>query len=106
MKIHYLQHIAIEGLGSIENRALNSHHSLSATRLYKNESFPQLNDFDWLIILGGPMSVNDDISRGPYIQSAAAMLADPSRFGEINKILDRILDRIANNTIQQAPSHL
>lgn len=60
MKIHYLQHLEIEGLGSIEKWAYNRKHSLSATRLYKNESFPELDDFHWLIIMGGPMSVKDE----------------------------------------------
>ncbi len=59
MKIHYLQHLEIEGLGSIEDWALSKNHSLSVTRLYKNESFPKQEDFHWLIIMGGPMSVND-----------------------------------------------
>ncbi len=60
MKIHYLQHLEIEGLGSIEKWAFSKNHSLSATRLYKNENFPELDDFDWLLIMGGPMSVNDE----------------------------------------------
>lgn len=60
MKIHYLQHLKIENLGSTENWALKKNHSLSVTRLYKNESFPKLEDFHWLIIMGGPMSVNDE----------------------------------------------
>lgn len=60
MRIHYLQHIPIEGPGSIEKWALKKNHSLSATRLYNNETLPESDDFDWLVIMGGPMSVNDE----------------------------------------------
>ncbi len=60
MNIHYLQHLEIEGLGSIEKWALNRKHSISGTKLYKNESFPEIDSFDWLIIMGGPMSINDE----------------------------------------------
>ncbi len=59
MKIHYLQHVPFEGLGSIENWALTEGHQITSTRLYENQPFPGLNDFEWLVIMGGAMSVND-----------------------------------------------
>lgn len=37
MNIHYLQHVAFEGLGSIEDWVRGGSHSLSATRLYLGE---------------------------------------------------------------------
>lgn len=35
-------------------------HQLSSTHLYNNQSLPSLNDFDWLIIMGGSMGVYDE----------------------------------------------
>lgn len=59
MKIHYLQHVPFEGLGYIEKWAKQNGHLLSSTKIYKDEALPSINDFDWLIVMGGPMSVND-----------------------------------------------
>lgn len=63
MRIHYLQHVPFEGLGSIEQWAINQGHQLSTTRLYAGDHLPALNRFDMLIILGGPMSVHDEFEH-------------------------------------------
>lgn len=59
LKIHYLQHVAFEGPGCISEWAVTGGHKLTSTKLYDNEPLPDINDIDWLIIMGGPMSVND-----------------------------------------------
>ncbi len=59
MIIHYLQHVAFEGLGSIADWAGNSGYQITSTKLYNESIFPSLASFDWLIIMGGPMSVHD-----------------------------------------------
>jgi GMP synthase-like glutamine amidotransferase len=61
MRIHYLQHVAFEGIGSMAPYFIDKGHRLSSTRLYLNEPLPQLNDFDWLIVMGGPMGVDDEL---------------------------------------------
>lgn len=60
MRIHYLQHVPFEGLGTIEQWAMKNGHSLTATRLYSGDALPNLEQFDLLVILGGPMSVHDE----------------------------------------------
>jgi GMP synthase-like glutamine amidotransferase len=60
MKVHYLQHVPFEGLGYLETWLRMRGHAIEATHLYSGEALPQLNDFDWLIAMGGPMSVNDE----------------------------------------------
>jgi len=59
MRIHYLQHVPFEGLGHIETWIGKTGCQLSCTRVYEGESLPDTGEFDWLIILGGPMSVHD-----------------------------------------------
>ncbi len=60
MKVHYLQHVSFEGLGSIE-LYMNQHaHELSATHLYKGDILPSINEIDWLIVMGGPMGIYDE----------------------------------------------
>ncbi len=60
MRIHYLQHVPFEGLGNIENWALSKGHQISDTQLYNNEPLPEPEDFDWLIIMGGPMNIYEE----------------------------------------------
>jgi GMP synthase (glutamine-hydrolysing) len=57
MRIHYLQHVLFEGLASIETWAFYRGHSLSSTRFFAGEPLPQMQDFDWLIVMGGPMNI-------------------------------------------------
>ena len=73
MKIHYLQHAAFEGPGCIENWAGVNGHTLTRTRLYQDEELPGITDMDWLIILGGPMSV-DDTGRYPWLTREKAFI--------------------------------
>ena len=60
MRIHYFQHVPEEGLGSIESWARSRGHLLYATRFYLAEKLPQAESADMLVIMGGPMSVNDE----------------------------------------------
>lgn len=57
MRIHYLQHVPFEGPGTISAWAEARGHRLTATPLYAEASLPHLDAVDWLIVLGGPMSV-------------------------------------------------
>lgn len=60
MKLHYLQHVPFEGPASIEEWAKAKGWSLSPTRLFAGEPPPNIDGFDWLIIMGGPMNVDDE----------------------------------------------
>ena len=59
MKVHWLQHVPFEGLGVIEDWLTTRGHTLACTRLYAGEALPAGPDgFDWLIVMGGPMNIN------------------------------------------------
>ncbi|MFH2058118.1 MAG: type 1 glutamine amidotransferase [Pseudomonadota bacterium] len=60
MRVHYLQHVPFEGLGSIEIFLTEKGHELTVTKLYDGEKLPAIQSFDWLIVMGGPMGVNDE----------------------------------------------
>lgn len=60
LSIHVLMHVPYEGIGCIEQWICKNKHSLTVTKLYENPTFPYLNELDWLIIMGGPMSVSDE----------------------------------------------
>ena len=61
LRIHYLQHVAFEGLGYIETWANENNHILTATKFYEDFVLPEIADFDWLIVMGGPMGVYDEL---------------------------------------------
>jgi len=60
MKIHYLQHVPFEDLANIESWARSRGHDLTRTQLFLDEALPEMNQFDWLIIMGGPMNIYED----------------------------------------------
>ena len=60
MKIHYLQHVSFEGPGAIGAWAKRGGHRLTATRFHDDDPLPSLDDLDWLVVMGGPMSVNEE----------------------------------------------
>ncbi len=59
MRIHYLQHVPFEGLGFIEAWARQQTHQVSSTALFAEEPLPAPDQFDFLVIMGGPMGVHD-----------------------------------------------
>ena len=60
MNIHYLQHVPFENLGSMGAWAHRHGHQVRATHLYRGEQAPAVENFDWLIVMGGPMGVHDE----------------------------------------------
>ncbi|SFU45213.1 GMP synthase (glutamine-hydrolysing) [Pustulibacterium marinum] len=59
MHIHYFQHEAFEGLGCIQNWIDANQYTVSSTHFYKQESLPDIDSFDLLIIMGGAMNIYD-----------------------------------------------
>ena len=59
MKVHYLQHVPFEGLGSIEYVLQEKGHEITVTHLYKGLQLPPIKEIDWLIVMGGPMGIYD-----------------------------------------------
>ncbi len=60
MRIHYLQHESFEDLGNMEPYFRKQNYRLTSTHLYINQKLPSVDEFDWLIIMGGPMSIHDE----------------------------------------------
>jgi GMP synthase-like glutamine amidotransferase len=60
MKIHAFHHVSYEGLGCIEDWIKGKNHLLNTTNYYNNDELPDISSFDFLIIMGGPMSVSEE----------------------------------------------
>ena len=59
LKIHFFQHVPYEGPGCIDFWAQAKGHTLNGTKFYQNDTVPNIDSIDWLVVLGGPFSVND-----------------------------------------------
>ena len=68
MRIHYLQHVPFEDTGCIRPWAESAGHTISATRFYRDDNLPAIDELDWLIIMGGPMSVHDE-DQYPWLKT-------------------------------------
>ncbi|MGD0276531.1 MAG: amidotransferase [Syntrophales bacterium] len=60
MLAHYLQHVPFEGLGSIEPWLRAAGYEITNTRFFDSTELPDIEKIDLLIVMGGPMSVNDE----------------------------------------------
>lgn len=60
MRIHHLQHVPFEGLGSMGPDMTARGWPLSSTHLYRGDELPGQESFDWLVVMGGPMSIHDE----------------------------------------------
>jgi GMP synthase-like glutamine amidotransferase len=60
IRIKCLEHVPYESSGIIQYWAEVGEHEFSRTLLYNDDDLPSTKHFDWLIVMGGPMSANDE----------------------------------------------
>lgn len=82
MRVHCLQHVSFEGLGSIAPWLAQHGCEVSTTRLDLGAPLPPLDELDWLIALGGPMSVNDEAAY-PWLPSEKRLIGAAVRGNKI-----------------------
>ena len=81
MRIVWLQHESFEGPGYILEWADARGHSAAGVMVYENRPFPQLDSFDLLVVMGGPMGVYDtDVF--PWLISEKIFLAQAAAAGK------------------------
>ena len=71
MRAHYLQHVPFENLGCIEDWLESQEFQITSTQFYEDAVLPKPEDIDFLIIMGGPMSVNDEAQYPWLVQEKA-----------------------------------
>lgn len=74
-RVHYLQHVPFEGLGCIEDWLNKKHAEVTATKFFESASLPPVDDLDLLIVLGGPMSVNNE-EKFPWLRQEKVFIRD------------------------------
>ena len=73
MRAHYLQHVPFEGLGSIESWLKSKGFEITSTRFFEADDLPEPAEIDLLVVMGGPMSVNDK-DRYPWLTKEKAFI--------------------------------
>jgi GMP synthase-like glutamine amidotransferase len=82
MRLHYLQHVSFENPGSILTWAKENGYVITNTQLYKNESLPKQQDFDWLVIMGGPMNIYDE-EHYPWLADEKMFIRETIASGKV-----------------------
>lgn len=82
MKIHCIQHVNFETPGTITEWIAQKNHFLSTTHLYENESFPEIETFDLLIVMGGPMNIYE-YEKYPWLREEKTFLEKAIAGGKV-----------------------
>ncbi len=75
MHLHFLQHVPFEDAANIGLWAADRRHTTACTRLFEAEALPSLDAFDWLVVMGGPMNV-DEHDAYPWLVAEKQFLRD------------------------------
>ena len=78
MRIHIIQHVAFEGPGAIAEWARERGHSISVTEQFRRGQLPPVDDFDFLVIMGGPMTANDE-AKFDWLAGEKQLIAEALR---------------------------
>lgn len=81
MNAHYFQHVPFEGLGSIEAWLRDAGYAITCTRFFESPDIPDLSDIDLLIVMGGPMSVNDE-AEFPWLVQEKGFIREAVQAGK------------------------
>lgn len=80
MHAHILQHVAFEGPGSIGAWLEMAGCAIGYTRFHDDVTLPDPATVDLLVVMGGPMSVNDEAGF-PWLAAEKRFIADMIRSG-------------------------
>ena len=75
MRLHYLQHVPFEDLARIEDWAEDRGHEISRTHLFEGQELPGIDEFDWLVIMGGPMNIYEE-DKYPWLAREKRFIRD------------------------------
>lgn len=75
LRVHVLQHVAFEGLGCIAGWLQARQARVTFTRFYESAALPEADAPDLVIVLGGPMSVNDE-AQFPWLIREKRFIAE------------------------------
>lgn len=74
MRVSALIHAPFESLGVIQAWLQRNGYSLRETHSYRGDRLPGLDDFDWLIVMGGPQNAKA-LEKYPYLQDEVRLIS-------------------------------
>lgn len=81
MRAHCFQHVPFEGLGSIQAWLEATGYDITVTRFYERPELPVAQEVDFLVVMGGPMSVNDQEAY-PWLVAEKSFIRDVIEAGK------------------------
>ena len=75
MKVHVLQHVPFEDVGSMASWLTARDAEVTYTRFFENPGLPDLKSLDLIIAMGGSMSVNDE-SEASWLRPEKQFIRD------------------------------
>jgi GMP synthase-like glutamine amidotransferase len=81
MHAHWLQHVPFEGLGSIEPWLEKAGYEITGSQFFKTADLPDAKTIDLLVIMGGPMSVNEE-DEFPWLISEKQFIREVIKSGK------------------------
>ncbi len=82
MRIHSLQHVPFEDIGSMAQDFHRRGYTLSSTHWYRGDKAPTLAEFDALIVMGGPMGIYDEAIY-PWLADEKALIKNAIAAGKL-----------------------
>lgn len=81
MRTRIFQHVSFEGPGNIAGWLRQAGSHISTTELFKGDPIPDHSEFDLLVVMGGPMSVNDE-KIYPWLQAEKRCIREAIEAGK------------------------
>ena len=86
MKVHFVLHETFEVPGAYLKWAQERGHQVTTTKVYENEALPEtVDEIDFLIVMGGPQSPDEDRETFPYYDPQAEIEL-------IQKAMDKLME--------------
>lgn len=82
MRIHSLQHVPFEDIGSMAEDFRARGFTLSSTHWYRGDVAPAVTEFDALIVMGGPMGIYDEAIY-PWLADEKVLIKEAISAGKI-----------------------
>lgn len=82
MRIHFIQHVNFESPTHIQTWAQKRGYPFIGHHVYRGDSFPKLDDFDMLVVMGGPMGVHDE-DKFSWLKQEKQLIRDAVRKGKL-----------------------
>lgn len=81
MKMLVITHASFEKPGSIQNWAERNSYQITEVKPYAGEKLPQIDGFDFLVVMGGPQSPLS-MDESPYLRDEIEIIKDAIKQGK------------------------